>query len=482
MNDHTSVRTRPAAVADGPYLERANPVSGEVVTRVPAASVADARHAANVAASAFPKWSNMSPSARREIIARAADIMVERSEDVIAMICAESGGTRAWGELNIKLGAAILREAAAMTTQISGEVIPADRPGSLAMSVRQPCGVVLSMAPWNAPVVLGCRALAMPLACGNTVVFKASEFCPGIHSMLGEIFTAAGLPDGVLSILHTPDSSAAEVVETLIAHPAVRRINFTGSTRTGRVIANLCARHLKRALLELGGKAPLIVLDDADIEEAAKAAAYGAFAFQGQICMSTERIIVHDDIADAFIERLAALADAITAGDPSKDESRIGPLIGEHAAIRVKGLIDDALQKGARLVAGGRQQGVWVDATVLDGITPNMRVYHEETFGPVASIIRFVDVDEAVSIANDTEYGLAAAVFGRDVTRALDVARRLESGICHINSSTIHDEPQMPFGGVKSSGYGRFGGKAGIDEFTELRWLTIQSGKVDYPI
>jgi acyl-CoA reductase-like NAD-dependent aldehyde dehydrogenase len=482
LNDHASVRTRPPAVADGPYLERANPVSGEVVTRVPAASVADARHAANVAASAFPKWSNMSPSARREIIARAADIMVERSEDVIAMICAESGGTRAWGELNIKLGAAILREAAAMTTQISGEVIPADRPGSLAMSVRQPCGVVLSMAPWNAPVVLGCRALAMPLACGNTVVFKASEFCPGIHSMLGEIFTAAGLPDGVLSILHTPDSSAAEVVETLIAHPAVRRINFTGSTRTGRVIANLCARHLKRALLELGGKAPLIVLDDADIEEAAKAAAYGAFAFQGQICMSTERIIVHDDIADAFIERLAALADAITAGDPSKDESRIGPLIGEHAAIRVKGLIDDALQKGARLVAGGRQQGVWVDATVLDGITPNMRVYHEETFGPVASIIRFVDVDEAVSIANDTEYGLAAAVFGRDVTRALDVARRLESGICHINSSTIHDEPQMPFGGVKSSGYGRFGGKAGIDEFTELRWLTIQSGKVDYPI
>ncbi|MFN4273020.1 MAG: aldehyde dehydrogenase [Aliihoeflea sp.] len=482
MNDHASVRTRPPAVADGPYLERANPVSGEVVTRVPAASVADARHAANVAASAFPKWSNMSPSARREIIARAADIMVERSEDVIAMICAESGGTRAWGELNIKLGAAILREAAAMTTQISGEVIPADRPGSLAMSVRQPCGVVLSMAPWNAPVVLGCRALAMPLACGNTVVFKASEFCPGIHSMLGEIFTAAGLPDGVLSILHTPDSSAAEVVETLIAHPAVRRINFTGSTRTGRVIANLCARHLKRALLELGGKAPLIVLDDADIEEAAKAAAYGAFAFQGQICMSTERIIVHDDIADAFIERLAALADAITAGDPSKDESRIGPLIGEHAAIRVKGLIDDALQKGARLVAGGRQQGVWVDATVLDGIMPNMRVYHEETFGPVASIIRFVDVDEAVSIANDTEYGLAAAVFGRDVTRALDVARRLESGICHINSSTIHDEPQMPFGGVKSSGYGRFGGKAGIDEFTELRWLTIQSGKVDYPI
>lgn len=482
MNDQASIRTHEAVISDGPYLERVNPVSGEVVTRVPATTVADARHAANVAASAFPAWSGMSPSARREIISRAADIMVERSEDIISKICAETGGTRAWGELNIRLGAAILREAASMTTQIAGEVIPADRPGSLAMSMRQACGVVLSMAPWNAPIVLGSRALAMPLACGNTVVFKASEFCPGVHSLLGEIFAAAGLPDGVLSIIHTPDSSAAEVVETLIAHPAVRRINFTGSTRTGRIIADLCARHLKKALLELGGKAPMIILDDADVEEAARAAAYGAFAFQGQICMSTERIIVHEDIADGFVDRLAELADSITAGDPRKQGSRIGPLIGEHAAIRVKGLIDDAVQKGARLAAGGRQQGAWVDATVLDGITPHMRAYHEETFGPVASIIRFMDVDEAVSIANDTEYGLAAAVFGRDVTRALDVARRLETGICHINSSTIHDEPQMPFGGVKSSGYGRFGGKAGIEEFTELRWLTIQSGKVDYPI
>ncbi|MGY6708425.1 MAG: aldehyde dehydrogenase [Rhizobiaceae bacterium] len=482
MNDQASILTHEAVASGGPSLERANPVSGEIVTRVPAATVADARHAANVAASAFPAWSATSPSARREIISRAADIMIERSEDIISKICAETGGTRAWGQLNIRLGAAILREAAAMTTQISGEVIPADRPGSLAMSSRQPCGVVLSMAPWNAPVVLGSRAVAMPLACGNTVVFKASEFCPGVHSLIGEIFSAAGLPDGVLSIIHTPDSSAAEVVETLIAHPAVRRVNFTGSTRTGRIIADLCARHLKKALLELGGKAPLIVLDDADVEEAARAAAYGAFAFQGQICMSTERIIVHEEVADTFVERLVELADSITAGDPRQEGSRIGPLIGEHAAIRVKGLIDDAIQKGARLMAGGRQQGAWVDATVLDGISPHMRAYHEETFGPVASIIRFVDVDEAVSIANDTEYGLAAAVFGRDITRALDVARRLETGICHINSSTIHDEPQMPFGGVKSSGYGRFGGKAGIEEFTELRWLTIQNGKVDYPI
>ncbi len=461
-------------------LERVNPVSGELVTRVPASSVADARHAANVAASAFPAWSSTSPTARREVLSRAADLLLERREEVIATLCAETGGTHSWAELNCRLGAAILREAAALTTQIAGEVIPADRPGLLAMSMRQPCGVVLSLAPWNAPVVLGARALAMPLACGNTVVFKASEFCPGVHAMLGDILVEAGLPAGALSVIHTSDAEATEVVEALIAHPAVRRVNFTGSTRTGRLIAEICARHLKRCLLELGGKAPLVVLDDADLEEAARAAAYGAFTFQGQVCMSTERIVVHEDVADAFIALLAGHAAAING--PGSGAGRIGPMIGEQAAMRVKGLVDDAVQKGARLVAGGRREAAWVDATVLDGITPNMRIYQEETFGPVAALIRFSDIDEAVSIANDTEYGLAAAVFGRDVTRALDVARRLETGICHVNSSTIYDEPQMPFGGVKSSGYGRFGGRAGIDEFTELRWITIQSGKVEYPL
>ncbi len=481
LNDQPSAATlqRSAQVR---FVERANPVSGQIVSRLVASSVADARHAANVAASAFPQWSATSPSKRREVLSRAADLMLRRRAEIVDLICAETGGTRSWGELNCDLGAAILREAAALTTQISGEVIPADRPGLLAMAMRQPCGVILSMAPWNAPAVLGARAIAMPLACGNTVVFKASEFCPGVHALLGEILCEAGLPQGALSVVHALDAEATDVVEALIAHPAVRRVTFTGSTRTGRLIAEICARHLKRCLLELGGKAPLIVLDDADVEEAARAAAYGAFTFQGQVCMSTERIVVHEDVADAFLELLGAHAAAINAPTSQDDHARIGPMIGEHAAIRVKGLIDDAVQKGADLVSGGRRDGAWVDATVLDRVSASMRIYQEETFGPVASVMRFCDVDEAVSIANDTEYGLAAAVFGRDVSRALDVARRLETGICHINSATIHDEPQMPFGGVKASGYGRFGGKAGIDEFTELRWITVQSGKVHYPL
>ena len=456
--------------------------SAASTARPKVSSVADARHAANVAASAFPGWSRTPPSERRALLDRAADLLLARSEEFARLIAAETGGTRDWSDHNCRLGAAILREAAAAATWIGGDVVPSDRPGTLALSVRQPCGVVLSLAPWNAPIILGVRSLAMPLACGNTVVLKASELCPRTHELIASVLVEAGLPQGVVSVVHNEADHAEEIVEALIAHPAVRRVNFTGSTRAGRVIASLCARHLKKCLLELGGKAPMIVLEDADLDEAVTAAAYGAFFHQGQVCISTERLIVHEDVVDTFIEALRARAERLTVGDPGKAESKLGPMISEQAAARVKGLIDDALMKGAKLIAGGRQQGAYLDATILDGITPNMRIYYEETFGPVASVIRCCDVDEAVSIANDTEYGLAAAVFSRDVARALDVARRLETGICHINAATIYDEPQMPFGGVKASGWGRFGGRAGIDEFTELRWVTVQSGKQDYPI
>ena len=446
------------------------------------ATVDEARQAANQAASAFPRWSRIAPTERRAMLNRAADLLIDRVEVFADVISQEIGGTRQWSDLNCRLGASILREAAALTTQITGEQIPSDRHGTLSLAMRQPCGVVLSMAPWNAPIVLAVRGIAVPLACGNTVVLKASELCPRTHDLIGTLLADAGVPDGVVRIVHNAEDEAEPVVEALIAHPAVRRVNFTGSTRAGRVIAMLCARHLKKCLLELGGKAPLVVLDDADVGEAVRAAAYGAFFHQGQICMSTERLIVHDDVADAFVDGLRAHAERLIVGDPARPESRIGPMISEQAAQRVKALVDDAVARGARLVTGGRLRGAYLDATILDNVSPDMRVYYEETFGPVASVIRYADVDEAVSIANDTEYGLAASVFGRDVARALDIARRLETGICHINAATIQDEPQMPFGGVKASGYGRFGGRAGIEEFTELRWITIQSGPQDYPL
>ena len=468
--------------AQGATFDRHNPMSGEVATRAAAASVEDAVRAADAAAAAFPAWSKTGPGERRRILLAAADRLAARIDDFIAAMGAETGATAGWAHFNVGLASDMLREAAALTTQVTGEVIPSNRPGSLAMAVRQPAGVVLAIAPWNAPVILGVRSLATPLACGNTVVFKTSEMCPRTHRLIVESLRDAGLPAGVLNAISNAPDDAPELVEALIAHPAVRRVNFTGSTRVGRIIAETCGRYLKPALLELGGKAPLVVLDDADIEAAVAAAAFGAYMHQGQICMSTERIIVDDTIADAFVAKLAAKATTLKAGDPREGKTPLGSVVDPTAALRIEALVRDAMQKGAVLAAGGGVRGTMLDATLLDRVTPGMRIYKEESFGPVAAIVRVGSVDEAVRVANDTEYGLAAAVFGGDVARALDVAGRIESGICHVNGPTVHDEAQMPFGGVKASGYGRFGGKAGIAEFTELRWITIQDGAIHYPI
>lgn len=463
-------------------FERHNPVTHEVVTQVPAATAADARRACNHAARAFGDWAATSPYERRAILNRAADQLLERTEDFCAVITAETGGTHGWGAFNCQFAATILREAASMTTQHGGEVIPADQPGSMSMTVRQPCGVVLSIAPWNAPVILGVRAIATPLACGNSVILKASELCPGTHNLIGEVMRDAGMPPGVLSVIHSTPGDVQEIVEAIVSHDAVRRINFTGSTRVGRIVAEIAARHLKRCLLELGGKAPIIVLDDADLERAVDAAAYGAFINQGQVCISTDRVLADEEIAEEFVARLAARAISLHASDPVDPDCRIGAMINEQSASRIKGLVDDAVLRGAELVAGGRQEGVFVDPVVLDRVTPSMRIFYEETFGPVASVIRFSGAEEAISIANDTEYGLGAAVYGRDLNRALAIAKRIETGICHINATTLYDEPQMPFGGMKSSGYGRFGGKAGIEEFTELRWISMRSEPEQYRI
>ena len=467
--------------SDQRTFQRLNPIGGEIASIVAAASVGDAMRAADAAAAAFPAWSQLGPSERRHRLNAAADILARRAGEFAALMVAETGATAGWAGFNVHLAEGMLREAAAMTTQVSGEVIPTDVPGNLAMAFRQPVGVVLGIAPWNAPVILGVRAVAMPLACGNTVVLKASEMSPGVHRLIGSCLAEAGLGDGVVNVVTNAPEDAQAVVEALIAHPAVRRVNFTGSTRVGRLIALACAKHLKRVLLELGGKAPLVILDDADLDAAVNAAAFGAFMNQGQICMSTERIVVDDKVADAFVAKFAAKAKSLPYGDPRKGNVVLGSLVSSAACDRVGGLIDDAVAKGAVIAAGGRGTGTIMPATIVDHVTPAMRIYGEESFGPVVTVVRVSGVDEAVRVANDTEYGLSSAVFGRDVARAIGVARRIEAGICHVNAPTVHDEPQMPFGGTKASGYGRFGGKAAIDEFTELRWITVQTGPRHYP-
>ncbi|WP_179504898.1 MULTISPECIES: aldehyde dehydrogenase [unclassified Sphingomonas] len=462
---------------------RRNPVTGDVATLAPAATVADAQAACDAAQAAFPAWAAIGPNARRALLLNAATELEARAPDFIAAMMGEIGATEGWAGFNLMLAVGIVREAAAMTTQIGGEVIPSDKPGCIAMAVREPVGVLLGIAPWNAPIILGVRAIAMPLACGNTVVLKASEQCPRTHALIVEAFQAAGLPDGAVQIVTNAPEDAAEIVGALIDHPAVRRINFTGSTAVGKIIATRAAGHLKPCLLELGGKAPLIVLEDADLDEAVKAAAFGAFMNQGQICMSTERIIVVEAVAEEFAKRFKAKVETLAVGDPREGKTPLGAVVDAKTVAHCRSLVDDALAQGATLLVGGETtHNVLMPAHVVDGVTQGMKLFRDESFGPVVGVIRARDEAQAIELANDTEYGLSAAVFTRDTARGLKVARQIKSGICHVNGPTVHDEAQMPFGGVGASGYGRFGGKAGIDSFTELRWITMETQPGHYPI
>lgn len=429
--------------------------------------------AAHHAAAAFPDWSNTCSEYRTRLLLATADQFESQRQQLKKIAADEVGAKDDWLNINIDKAISLLHYAASLTDQLGEEQIPSEITGKISLTLRQPVGVCLGIASWNAPIFLAIRAIAVPLACGNTVILKASELCPQTHQFIATLFTAAGLPENVLTIVTNLPEEADNVVKALIAHPAIRRINFTGSTRVGRIVAELASRFLKPCLLELSGKSPFIVLDDADLESAVEAALYGAFLNQGQLCIATERVILQDPIADEFIDRFVAKAAQFKSSLPNDSQTKLGPLINIEAGQRLQAIIDDAVSKGANILCGGRVNGVFLDATVIDNVTPSMRIYTEECFGPLAHIIRCKTDAEALTLANDTEFGLAAAVYSQHTARALQLARQIESGICHINSPTTVDEVQAPFGGVKASGYGRFGSKAAIKEFTELRWITL---------
>jgi acyl-CoA reductase-like NAD-dependent aldehyde dehydrogenase len=396
----------------------------------------------------------------------AASLMEASADEVVDIACAEVGSSAEWVRFNVEIAVSMLRQ----TRELGGalkDTVSAD--GTYRIR-RRPAGVVVGLAPWNAAVTLATRALAAPLACGNTVVLKGSELCPKTHEWVVRIINAAGLPDGVLNYVTNAPDHASEVVDALISYPAVRRVNFTGSTRVGREIALTAAQHLKPCLLELSGKGTMIVLADADLADAAKAAAHAGFFNQGQICMSTERIVIDDSVADEFLAILQSQTEDLRFG---QGRFPLGSLISSNAAIRVRAMIDDALAKGARLVTGGELSDGGLQPTIVDEVAPGMRLYDEEAFGPVIAIVRVRSEEEAVAVANDTEFGLVASIFSADADRATAMLDEIETGIGHVNGSTVFDDPSMPFGGLKASGYGRFGGAEAVHEFTECQWIAI---------
>ena len=467
--------------AEGATFDDLDPFTGDVVARVPAGTRTDAARAIDAAQAAFPEWSKTPPAVRQGIFLKAADVLESRQDEVVSLLARETGCTFGFGMFQMHFVPGLLRQAAALPYAPLGEIIPSDT-GAFSMGIRRPVGVVGAIAPWNAALILSSRSIAAPLALGNTVVLKPSELSPVVGGLLwGEIFTEAGLPAGVLNVVTHAPGEAGPIGDELIENPHVRRLNFTGSTATGRKLAEAAGRQLKRVLLELGGYNPLIVLADADLEYAVNATTFGAFLHQGQICMSARKIIVERPIAEEFVQRLAEKTRGLKAGDPKEHDTIIGPLINESALQSVKDRVAEAVSKGAKVIAGGEAVGSCFQATLLTDVPEDSEFAKIETFGPVAAIEVVDSADEAVERANSTAYGLASGIITQDTERGMALAQRVEAGIVHVNDQSVGDEPQMPFGGVKDSGFGRFGGSAVVDEFTDLRWITVQSGSHPFP-
>ncbi len=468
--------------SDDRCFDDLDPFTGQAVARVAAGTRTDAKRAIDAAAEAFPAWSQTPAAVRQAIFLKAADILELRRDEVVGWLARETGASFGFGMFQMGFVPGLFRQAAGAAYAPLGQILPTDMPGAMAMAVRKPVGVVGAIAPWNAALILSARSIAAPLVFGNTVVLKPSEESPYSGGLLwGEIFAEAGLPAGVLNIVTHGPGDAGPIGDELVENPKVRRINFTGSTATGRRIAEAAGRNLKRVVLELGGQNPLIVLDDADLDYAVDAAAFGAFLHQGQICMSARRIIVERPIADAFVEKLTAKTAGLKLGDPKEMDTIIGPLINAAALATVQRRVDAATAAGARVLTGGGTTGTCFQATLVMDVPADSELANTETFGPVATIEVVNNEDEAVARANDTSYGLSSGIITTDPDRGMALANRIDAGIVHVNDQPVHDEPQMPFGGVKDSGWGRFGGTFSMEEFTELRWITVQTGRRPFP-
>ncbi|MCC3283139.1 benzaldehyde dehydrogenase [Arthrobacter caoxuetaonis] len=454
------------------------PATGNTLGSYGVASVEDVQEAARIAAAAQREWAARKPEERAAVLRRAGLLWEEHAEEIGTWITRESGSIPTKAGLETHSAANECYDASALPALPAGEVLTSNE-RRWSMARRRPAGVVSVIAPFNFPLILSIRAVAPALALGNAVLLKPdprTAVCGGVA--LIRIFEEAGLPAGLLSLL----PGGAEIGAAVVQAPEVRVIAFTGSTAAGRKIAESAGRLLKRAHLELGGNNAMIVLPGADVAKAASAAAFGSFLHQGQICMTTGRHIVHEDIYDAYVAALAEKASNLPVGDPANGQVALGPIIDENQLKKIDGIVQDSVAAGARLMAGGTSENLFYRPTVLADVTPDNPAWAQEIFGPVAPVMKFSTVDEAVELANGSEYGLSLSILG-DVGMAMKIADRVESGKVHINEQTVSDESNAPFGGVKDSGNGgRVGGAAAnMESFTEIQWLTMRPEIASYP-
>jgi len=473
-NDYS--KTYNTTAISGKSFNVFNPATGDVWATVADANRDDARAAIESAARAQPAWAQLPFTERANLLLRVADVLERRKQDFVAALTAECGGWVRKSMFEIGYAPSIYRAAASAAYMSTGESMPSAH-GKVSLVERQPLGVISVVSPWNVPLLLSSRGMAVALAVGNSIVLKPSEETPVTGGlMIAEVFEEAGIPPGVLNVVACSRDHVAEVGDELVSNPLVKAISFTGSSTVGKAIASQAGSLLKKACIEAGGKDSLIVLDDADVERAVSAARFGAFFHQGQICMSSEKILVHRKVQDEFLDRFITATRELNIGDPTSMDNQIGPMINEKQAAMVESRLAQARTDGVQFHEGGTRDGLFYQPTVLTGVTPEMEIFHEEVFGPVANIMFYDEVDEAIALANNCQYGLSAAVITRDEQRGLEVARRIESGMAHVNDTTIYDEPTVPFGGVKASGMGRHGGRWSVETFTETRWLTVERG------
>ena len=487
MLDHSGAQSLKGMYIDGNWVpsvrtfDDLNPSTGEVWAKAPDGGAAEARSAIEAAQRAFPAWSSLMFQERAHYMLKIADVLERRQMDYAVANQGEAGGWFGKGMFEAGYGVEVFRAAAAMCYQSIGEILPSEH-GKLSTAQRVPMGVVSVISPWNMPCILTSRGFAFPLAAGNTIVLKPSEdtpYCGGLF--FAEVLEEAGLPPGVFNVVTSSRERVVEMGDELVENPLVKGISFTGSTPVGRSIAAKAGAHLKKCCMELGGKDSLIVLEDADMERATSAANFGAFMHQGQICMSVEKVLVHESVYDEFLAGLKARAAKLKMGDTGDKSNVIGPLINDRQVERVAAQIEDAVAKGARVELGGGVSGRFVQPTILTNVNTSMTVWQDETFGPVVVVVPFSTDDEAIALNNDTEYGLSAGIITRNEARALEMSQRLETGMCHVNCSSVNDEPHVPFGGSKSSGVGRHGGRWSMETFTETRWITLDRGHRPYP-